>query len=445
MPNDIYQQRFYQPFIDLEHFTEVKDKVESIFPLENHRTKKHLVLYIINLICSANGKIAVSRDRLWFKRNIPKCWHSVRLAIKSQDLLISKGLVTYEQGRNARPGYISGFASRLVKTDEFDRQFGSIQIISLKLDSNECFDLIYREAVIPENIPDEYSFESYINNIKIKILNRNETTLTYKLVDGDNSPETCNLNLPLSDSSNFRKIALNTYLLNTEYFNNITLGFDSEIEKEMIRNIYLTRIFTPLGCGRFFQQHSISYQNIKKENRSHLLINGQQTAEVDYQGMHINLLYAKERLPCFVGDTYMPIVVKLIGSENSALRDAVKKCVLIAINAKSLNSYKKAIRWNEPDVIKTLSEFSIKPKKVIEAFAEVHPNIAHHLNSNASLDLMYEDSNIMEKVLFKLKELEIYGCPLHDSIICPSQHIDDVKRVMRETYFQVTGFEITVV
>jgi hypothetical protein len=60
-------------------------------------------------------------------------------------------------------------------------------------------------------------------------------------------------------------------------------------------------------------------------------------------------------------------------------------------------------------------------------FKELHSELEDSLNNDSGISLMYKDSNIIEQVLLKLKEENILGVPLHDSIICRQSDKDRVK------------------
>ena len=54
------------------------------------------------------------------------------------------------------------------------------------------------------------------------------------------------------------------------------------------------------------------------------------------------------------------------------------------------------------------------------------------------------DSWIMIDVLETLARLGIVALPEHDSVICPVEHQETVRQVMKEAYKQHMGFEIGV-
>jgi hypothetical protein len=223
------------------------------------------------------------------------------------------------------------------------------------------------------------------------------------------------------------------------------LGFDDSrsLNINMVTDVYLTREFTKEGCGRFYQQHGISYQFIKRERRKHLTINGVKTAEVDFSGLHINLLYVMEGIQNELSDCYMPVVEGLIGRRDDELREAIKQSILVAINAPNFKAFVGALNSSK-EIYPVLHKFGVRPKAIITQFSIIHPHITKHLNTNASILLQYKDSNIIQEVLLKLKKEKILGVPLHDSIICQKSKAKKVKKIMEQTYKKMTGFNIIV-
>jgi len=434
-----YFNEFYQPFISLKDYAGIFRIIKEKFREDINRcyNKKELIrnlaVYIINIVVSQNGKVAVSRDISWFKKNIKNEWHTVRIAKNAQDILKNKRYITLRHGYK-NGGFVSGFSTILEKTPLFDEVFGTIEKSPVKVDSREVEDLMYKEEFEDETF-DEHYFPAYKKTTSFKVIDKGKKYIT----------KNDNIEHSFSRDLNFLEKTMKTmYILNNQYFNKIELGFDDNRCNNMIRNVYLTRIFTRDGSGRFFQKCGTSYQNIEKEDRKHLIINGERTVEVDYKGMHINLLYVAENTQNDFEDVYMPVVVQLIGEENIDLRKVVKDCILIAINAKNMKAYAGALNRKKPETVRILRSKGIKPKKVIEAFGTVHHLIAGHLNSDSGIWLMWQDSKIMEKVLLKLKRKKIYGIPLHDSIICPERYKNEVKEIMERTYKEVTGFRIKV-
>lgn len=190
--------------------------------------------------------------------------------------------------------------------------------------------------------------------------------------------------------------------------------------------------------GRFYAHGMFGmadYQQLSKEKRSTIKINGENTAEVDYSCLHLSLMYAK----CgkqLTKDAYA-------WCEN---REIAKKITIICLNN---NTYTGALA----SCRKYLSDIGI------DVYYGSHhtPNYIHDMLSyhseirgiffKRSCDALYMqnmDSNIMERVLKSLHKRNIPALPVHDSVVVPEKYRNTVIRIMKEQYKQTTGFEIEV-
>ena len=197
------------------------------------------------------------------------------------------------------------------------------------------------------------------------------------------------------------------------------------------RSLY--RVFNDPGLhtgGRFYGGW---WQNIPKEARKHLLVNGKKMVELDYSNQHPSILYAQEGVArpadCYSGviDPYhLPIAVN-----RKQLRNAVKA----AFNA-MLNSQKPLKRAPKDLKLKALGLTWAELSSAIIAF---HAPIAHHFYTGVGLRLQRLDSDIAEKVLLHFADKGIAILPLHDSFIMHHGYRDWLEPVMHNAYLEVVG------
>lgn len=403
MNDTVYEQSMYNPYIKIEKYVEVSDIVNELYP-DNRilntkspkRVRRHIVMYVVNLLTSDGGVIAVSRSNNYIT-GLKSNWHSYRMAKKALDLIIEDKIVDYKKGQNSLY-FDKGFASIISRNDKFDSYFGK------------------QETYQPEINTDDITNIDINNNIIIAIASHYIKSTERKV--------------------NF---------LNENYFSKMYLTHKTIENPHFLGNVKLTRIYKQDGCGRFTQKFGTSYQNITKEERRGLLINGKETAEMDYSGMHINLLYNRIGMSSPHLDNYIPVIREL-GIQNDELREIIKHCIFVMINAKTYKSYVVSFNKEEDrrNMVKKLTEASISLKIVYEAFCKVHKPILQFVNSNASISLMLEESNIMQNVLYELMKRDINAIPLHDSVIFEKGRDNVVKNVMKNEYFKQNGFKINV-
>ena len=219
--------------------------------------------------------------------------------------------------------------------------------------------------------------------------------------------------------------------------------------------------------GRFYG----SFQQLPKEQRSRILIDGLSTIEPDYSGYHINLLYTRQGAQ-LQGEPYdiagydmaviKAVMLPLLNSENLAqLASNVTRSAKPELKQwhekwqrKQAHYTKRralGIRATRPDKPDYLNGFiegipeHTNGKQVIEAIKNKHPLIAHYFGTkNIGVRLQKQDSEIMAAVLSKLALHGIPALPIHDSIRVKSIDGLHAAEIMKSEYQRITGFTINV-
>lgn len=410
MDDKIYRYYFYSRMIDISGYPDL-----DIWVLRNFRdckdnVKKNIKLYALNLMIF--DRVAVSRDKSWFSQNDIPSWHGYSKAVKAQDLLIDKRFAKIEEGGYKKRGYAKGIGSILSATSRFKEQVSNIKIKEVRVNTAELYDLIIKETLRKKVTHIEFYRLDKITKEQKRAIN------SYK---------------------DFRLVFLmrSVSVLNKTYFKRMKLGFSQPVKQKIMANVYLTSIVTNRGGGRLCQQGGFSFQNIPKEQRKFLTINGKPTIEVDISASHLSLLYGKVReVNPHPEDSYMPVVELLIRRKDKDIREAVKKCILISLNANNYKALSGAFRTEYPELYERLKNLEITPKMVIEKFGEVHPVIKNFLNTGVSMDCMLAEAEILTKTLLRLKNENILGLPLHDSIITTKGNEERVRYILGEEFFE---------
>jgi hypothetical protein len=175
--------------------------------------------------------------------------------------------------------------------------------------------------------------------------------------------------------------------------------------------------------GRFYGQ---STQNIPKELRATITINGSPTEEPDYPSLHPQLLYALVGRP-LPGDPY-----DLDGWD----RPTVKAAFNIMLNAKTTGSAMLA-------VAEIMGGYSAghreQAKRLIAEIERKHAPVAEHFGSGIGLRLQRIDSNIAARVLAKSGRDGEFLLSLHDGFRSRRQYADRTREIMDECYAKVVG------
>jgi hypothetical protein len=168
------------------------------------------------------------------------------------------------------------------------------------------------------------------------------------------------------------------------------------------------------------------------------MINNEPTIEVDFQGLHVAMLYAQSG-KAMADDPYR--ISLNIYSEFSPeqLRELTKQLVLKAINAKDNLSAYSSFRSDIPegDPAKHLKNTDLD--QIIDAFVERNPVLRDHLFSDQGIRLMRLDSNITERIHNHFTQKGIPVLSVHDSYIVAIDHVDELRQVMRDASKAVVG------
>jgi hypothetical protein len=243
------------------------------------------------------------------------------------------------------------------------------------------------------------------------------------------------------------------------------------------RNTFVKRVFNNASWksgGRFYGGW---WQHISKELRSDIMINDNPVVEIDFNAMHIALLQAQ------VAEKSEPDLVVVKGSEpqqkselfqefsasrfidtddapnakddpytlNEPIfphkkdfdqRKAVKKLVLMAINADSRALAFSAFRSDNPkgDPLRKMTNAELS--QLLEAFIEEHPKLEPFLCAVKWGELMYLDSRIAESVIEQLTDKSIPVLCIHDSFIVADKEKHELLRAMDRACNQVIGCNI---
>ena len=197
------------------------------------------------------------------------------------------------------------------------------------------------------------------------------------------------------------------------------------------RSLY--RVFNDpelLTGGRFYGGW---WQNVPREYRRYMVVNGKQMVELDYSNQHPSILYAQEGVSR-PADCYTD-VIKLHNLPQGLTSNDVRDMVKASFNA-MLNSPKQLKQ--APSGVKP-SKFGLKWADVSQAIMDFHKPIAHHFYTGVGLRLQRMDSDIAEKVLLHFAHKGIAILPLHDSFMMHHGYEFSLEPVMSSAFEEVVG------
>jgi hypothetical protein len=208
----------------------------------------------------------------------------------------------------------------------------------------------------------------------------------------------------------------------------------------------LTRIFNNGSFeqgGRFYGGW---WQNIPRECRKYIRLNDKDVVELDFSGLHINMLYAIEKLPMPEGDVYYLDEY----SNTQIFRDFVKKLLQAVINApnreKARKSLHKAVHYDKdlqlPHEILSTKREDMYP--LMDSFERKHDGIKHYFCTGKGIDLQFLDSQISEKVMLHFAKEGYAILPLHDSFIIHHALENELKEAMEKAFYEIFNVKCSI-
>jgi hypothetical protein len=167
--------------------------------------------------------------------------------------------------------------------------------------------------------------------------------------------------------------------------------------------------------GRFY---GCWVQNLPKENRRTLLLNGEPVAEPDYPALHCRLIYDR------AGKPMLDKPFEIDGFE----RSEVKRAFYTMVNAATWDSARRAIWQHSP-----------KWKELMDAIASKHSAVKEALCSGVGAKLMFMDATIMCRNLADLNREGIIALPIHDSVIVEAKHESRAFEIMERNLALKSG------
>ena len=204
---------------------------------------------------------------------------------------------------------------------------------------------------------------------------------------------------------------------------------------------FVTRIFNEERWDKGGRFYGGWWQRCPKGFREMITLDHFATAELDYSGLHIVILYAQEGINYWAEVNEDPYHLEINDFDPEIdLREAAKLLMLTAINAsdekKTFAAFRNQAETGTPE--KRLTDAQLK--KLLDALRRKHKPISYKIASGAGIDLMYVDSQITEKLIERFTYH--YRCPIltvHDSYIVPFGYDRILHEEMEQAFEQVTG------
>ena len=182
--------------------------------------------------------------------------------------------------------------------------------------------------------------------------------------------------------------------------------------------------------GRFYRGW---WQNIPRDLRKYITIDGKPCSELDYSGQHLLLLYARgeDEYRWLKGLNDDPYYLEKYGEE---VRDLLKVAILILVNEPDRNTAVQAIRQKINYDFSELESTTAFINPLIDEVMEKHPIVSQYFFSGSGGSLQFQDSKIAEYVLGHMKARRQLVLPVHDSFVVQDKYMAHLYSTMKEAY-----------
>lgn len=177
------------------------------------------------------------------------------------------------------------------------------------------------------------------------------------------------------------------------------------------------------------------WQSIPKEYRPYILINGKRTVEMDYSGLHPNIVYVSQGYD-LIGDPYDINLIGTTAITQGKLRAVIKRCFNAMLNAErdlqrppeGVRPYEYGLKWNDIKI----------------AILERHQSIKDSFFSGMGVRLQYIDSQVAINVLKHFALMNVPVLPIHDSFIMHSGYQSELEEVMERSIKSAIGRKVEI-
>ncbi len=226
-----------------------------------------------------------------------------------------------------------------------------------------------------------------------------------------------------------------------ERYNNLTLSSDIELPIDKIEfrkrksTGFANRTYTKHYLDRSYKSGGKYYgpcwQNLSKELRKEIKINGQETVELDFNAMHLHLLYCKvnKKLSDYIPegkDAY-----ELPNRNRKIVKTSFICCINNNCNKDNVN---KVVG---PKVAKKYPELFVKNtsyRDILDELGSHHPEVRQFFYAQIGNEVSYMESKVSDYIIGKLTRKNILVLNIHDSFIVSINYKDILLNTMIDAF-----------
>jgi hypothetical protein len=226
-----------------------------------------------------------------------------------------------------------------------------------------------------------------------------------------------------------------------ERYNNLILSSDIELPIDKIdykkrkSTGFANRTYTKHYLDRSYKSggkyYSPCWQNLSKELRKEIKINGQETVELDFNAMHLHLLYCKvnKKLTNYIPegtDAY-----QLPNRNRKIVKTSFTCCINNNCNKDNVNQVVG------PKVAQKFPEIFVKNtsyRDILEELGSHHPEVSQFFYAQIGNEVSNMESKVSDYIIGKLSRKNILALNIHDSFIVSIPYKDILLNTMIDAF-----------
>ena len=252
--------------------------------------------------------------------------------------------------------------------------------------------------------------------------------------------------ISLKDSKGKKIKVVNSKITNPirkriERYNNLILSSDIELPIDKIdynrrRKIgFANRTYAKCYLNRSYKlggkYYGPCWQNLSKELRGKIKINDEETVELDFNAMHLHLLYCKinKKLTDYIPegvDAY-----QLPNRNRKIVKTSFTCCINNNCNKDNVNQVVG------PEIAKKYPEIFVKNtsyRDILEELGSSHPEVRQFFYAQIGNEISYMESKVSDYIIGKLTRKNILVLNIHDSFIVSIAYKDILLNTMMDGF-----------
>jgi len=215
-----------------------------------------------------------------------------------------------------------------------------------------------------------------------------------------------------------------------------------------LRQIHVGSFF---GAARLYSFGELSGQNLSKDVRRTIRIDGEPVAEFDFSGMHPRMLYRRAGHQV-EGDPYKPEAVlpgvaptAQLDGPDVPVRKFLKRCLNACLNARGGRSAVHSSISNKlrrlPNTRRLLEREVAGVAGLVDRLLEVHAPIARYFFTGIGMELITQDGVVMLAIMRAHRDAGKPALPIHDSVVCRASDAEFTRETMADVYLRLLAHQ----